>query len=397
MNTLYAAAAKVDITPYLVHGTYLAGFGPNRLATGVLDPLTARVLYLEDENGPAVWIAADLIGFLLDDTDNLRRRLRAFAPERVMICSTHTHSGPDTIGLWGPAVKGVPIKSGRAPEYMKWMSDQIVGAVRRAQNRKRPAVIGFGEETSDKSKWVVNIRRHGYNDKTMGVMRVDGVDGRPIACLTNFACHPEILWEDNTKISPDFVHHLHKRVEEETGAVSLFFNGALGGMVTGNLDDDTGYSERKSYYRKMGGALGELAASTWDTVQPAPVKQIIHRTKRLWVSIENPHFLFMTNLGLFERKLQRNEIETSIDFWQIGSAQFVTMPGEALPSVGFAVKDRMGGDPNFLFGLANDEVGYILSTTEAADPNYKYERSMSLGPVATEMFLDTIASLVSDK
>jgi hypothetical protein len=397
METLSAAAVKVDITPYLVNETYLAGFGPNRLATGVADPLTARILYLEDENGPLVWIGVDLIGLMLSDTDTLRGRLRGIAPERVLVAATHTHAGPDTMGLWGPTIKNVPMKSGRDEEYMRWMIEQIVAGVRRAQARKKPAVIGFGEDDSDKSQWTVNIRHPGFNDQAMTIMRVDGVDGRPIACLTNFACHPEQLWEMNTKISPDFVHYLHKGVEDATGAVSVFMNGALGGMVTGNLPDETPFPERKRFVRKMGLALGRIAADTWEQVKPGPVGSIVHRRERHWLPVENNQMLFLANLGIIQRPIRRDELETSIDFWQIGSAQFVTLPGEALPSVGFAAKERMNGDPNFVICLGNDELGYLVSDAEADDPNYAYERSMSIGPEATRLFLDDIEKLVNDK
>lgn len=397
MDTLLAAAVKVDITPYLVHETYLAGFAPDRLADGVAEPLNARILYLEDEAGPAVWVAVDLIGFMLGDTDTLRRKLRGFAPERVMVCATHTHSGPDTMGLWGPAINEVPVRSGRSPEYMRWVVDQIAAGVKRAEARKRPAVFGFGEDRSDKSQWTINIRKPGHNDQALTVMRVDGVDGRPIACLTNFACHPEILWEHNTKISPDFVHFVHKVVENETGAVSLYFNGALGGMVTGNIDDDAPFGERKRFYRKLGTAIGKIATATWGRVQPTRVERIIHRSQRRIVPVDNPKFSFLVNLGILSREIHREGIETSVDFWQIGSAQFATLPGEPLPSVGFAAKDRMTGDPNFLIGLGNDELGYLLSDVEAGNDDYHYERSVSIGPRGTEILLDIIQELVDGK
>jgi len=205
------------------------------------------------------------------------------------------------------------------------------------------------------------------------------------------------LWDMNTKISPDYVHYLHKAVEDATGAVSIFMNGALGGMITSVLDDDTGYSDRRRFYRNMGRAFGEIAAATWEQIRPTTIKEIVHRHQRRWFPVDNKQFTFMANLGVFQREFRRNEIETRIDFWQIGSAQFVTLPGEPLPSVGFAAKDLLTGDPAFLFGLGNDELGYLVSDREADDPRYAYERSMSVGPDATNLFLETIDSLVRAK
>jgi hypothetical protein len=395
METMLAAAVKVDITPFMVTQTYLAGFGANRLATAVAEPLTARILYFEDDAGPAVWIVADLVGYMLPDVDALRTKLRDFAPDRVFMCSTHCHSGPDTMGLWGPSIGEAPIRSGRDPEYLRWLADQIVAGVRRAAARKRPALFGFAQDERDKSEWVVNIRQPGYNDAAMPVMRVVGVDGRPIACLANFACHPEILWEDNTEISPDFVHHFHKTVEEATGAISLFFNGALGGMVTGNIPDETPRDKRRSFCRKLGKTLGKIAVETWNQAMPAPCGALGHGARRLTFVGDNKYLYFLANLGILERRADHGKLETSVDVWRIGPAQFASLPGEPLPAVGFAAKRAMTGDFKFLFGLGNDELGYLVDAGAADDPKYHYERSVSVGPEATELFLNVLAELAA--
>lgn len=397
MKTIQAAAAKVDITPYLVTKTYLAGFAPNRLATGVAEPLCARILYLEDENGPLVWIATDLIGFLYGDIDDLRAKLPEIAPERLFACATHTHSGPDTMGLWGPSVGPVPVKSGRDPEYIKWLLEQIATGVRRAQARKQPAVIGFGEDLSEKSEWVVNIRQKGYNDQALTVMRVDGLAGEPIACLVNFACHPETLWEKNTDISPDFVHHLLRTVEEASGAVGIYISGALGGMVTSSLPDETPLAERRVFYRKMGKALGKIAVATWKSISPEAVEKITHRYHRGLFPFDNKVLFFMKNLGILNREMTDDRIFTRIDYWKIGPAEFVSLPGEALPAVGFKVKRLMHGKPNFLFCLGNDELGYLLDEQLWPDPKYHYEKTVSVGPAAVEQFYRLIAELVADQ
>lgn len=393
MNTLFAAATKVDITPYFIKKTYLAGFMPNRIATGVAEPLTARVLYLEDDDGPFVLVTADLIGLMLPDVDGLKSKVIGISPERICFVSTHTHSGPDMLGIWGPSVGEIPYRSGRDPEYLNWLMEQVSSGIARAESRKRPALIGFAENKEEKGDWVINIRQPGYNDQVMSVMRVDGTDGEPIACLTNFACHPEILWEHNTEISPDFVHYLHKKVEETTGALSLFANGALGGMVTTVLPDETVLAERKSHVKRMGKALGKMAASSWAAAKPKPVKQIDHRSARFLAPFDNKELHFATHIGVINRKLQRGMVETCVHAFNIGPAQFITLPGEPLPSVGFAAKKMMSGKPNFLFGLGDDELGYLIDYKQGNDDHYSYERSVSIGPKGTEAILAKLSEL----
>ncbi len=394
MSDLLAAATKVDITPFFVQRTYLAGFAPDRVATGVADPLSARVLYLEHDGEPLVIITADLIGLFLPDVDRLKSHLEGIAPEHIVISCSHTHSGPDTMGIWGPAVGGTPYKTGRDPEYFAWLVDQIASGVTRARLRKRPAVIAFAEDTQDKSEWVVNLREAGYYDQVMSVMRVDGTDGRPIACFTNFACHPETLWDQNTLISPDYVHYLHRTVEEKTGAVSVFANGALGGMVTMSLPEDTPLVERRAFVKKLGKALGQMAADAWAKAEPADVDGFHHRYERIWVPFDNKEMFFASHLGLFEREIVRDKVETVLHTWRIGPAQFVTLPGEALPAVGERAKKMLSGKPKFLLGLGDDELGYLLLSQHENDPAYKYERTVSIGPAGVNALLDRLAQLV---
>jgi len=395
MNTIQAAAVKVDITPSDVLHTYLAGFMPNRKATGIAEPIMARILYMEDANGPMAWITADLIGLMLPDTDELKTHIKGIKPERILFISTHVHSGPDTMGLWGKSFKEIPYKTGRDKKYMTWMYGQIADGVAAAMRQKRPALIGFGQDKSDKSKWTINIRQQGYHDHTMAIMRVDGEDGKPIACLVNYACHPEVLWDQNTLISPDYIHYLREEVEKNTGALSLFANAALGGMVTANLPDKTPLHERKVFVKEMGKALGKIAADTWASAKPEAVKEIKHLYKRFDAPFKNNLLFIMAVAGVFKRKVRLKKVETCLHVFRIGKAQFATLPGEPLPAIGFAAKDLLRGEPKFLFGLGDDELGYLLNSVQANDQIYKYERSVSIGPDGAEAILATLSEMAA--
>ena len=41
----------------------------------------------------------------------------------------------------------------------------------------------------------------------------------------------------------------------------------------------------------------------------------------------------------------------------LGDAQILTIPGEALPNIGFYLKRKMHGGQNLLFGFTNDAFG----------------------------------------
>src|SRR5215469_12201658 len=100
-QAMRAGAAQSLVTPELLgeHQVYLAGFGHNRVATGVHDNLSARCLALGIAKETLVICSADLIGLFYDDVLTIRRAFQqnASAASFLVIASTHTHAGPDTL------------------------------------------------------------------------------------------------------------------------------------------------------------------------------------------------------------------------------------------------------------------------------------------------------------
>src|SRR5689334_22027898 len=96
---LFVGFAEADITPKLEgKPVYLAGFGQNRIATGVHDPLFVRAVVLRHGDRKVAVACADVVGLFLPTVERIRQRLPGFA--YVLVCSTHNHEGPDTMGLW---------------------------------------------------------------------------------------------------------------------------------------------------------------------------------------------------------------------------------------------------------------------------------------------------------
>lgn len=95
--------AQLEITPK--PGIDLAGFAVRpQPSTGVLDSLWIRTLYLEDRAERILWLHADLLALDQRLADGVRRRVAAETSipfSRVLLSTTHTHSGPGVIQLIG--------------------------------------------------------------------------------------------------------------------------------------------------------------------------------------------------------------------------------------------------------------------------------------------------------
>lgn len=395
-NKFMAGACAVDITPLDIRNVYLAGFGPNRMATGVLDPIWARAIYLSDGNTELVIVACDLIGLLQPFVEKVRKSISGIPSENIFICSTHSHSGPDTMGLWGPTLFGleIPYATGVNSTYMDFLGQQIAHSVQRARKKALPAKIGFGKNTAGKDDIVWNVRQAGYMDHTLSVMRIDRADGEgTIATLTNFGCHPETLWEHNTRISPDYPVGIHRTIERKLGGVSVYISGALGGMVTPGLSEDAPLHVRESFYVNFGAKLGKIALDTAKNVTFEAVPEISVKTKTIFLPLSNKLFSLGAGIGLFDRGIQKGNVVSQAGVIRIGSAGIATTPGELLPKVGMRVKRLLGGTPNFIFCLANDEIGYVLDKNDYEDDLFHYERSMSVGPDTADIITEACREL----
>ena len=376
-----AGTATADITPTSDRPVYLAGFAPNRKATGVLHPLEAGVLCLRRGDEAVALVTADLIGLLRPDVEAIRARVTALPPDRVMICCTHTHAGPDTIGMWGKGALGIPFRSGVDPKYMETLCATVAAAVDQAAATAAPAEIKVGAFDAPDS-WVTNHRKGGgrYDRVTVVSLRPEGATSPP-AVLVNFAAHPEGLWEKNTEISPDYPASFRARLRELGVATPLFFSGPLGGMLTPNIPKKMDVSGRRKMCDNLGVQLADRVHDFLGDLQPLPDAPL--RVGHTTESLENQNWRFRlgSRLGVFNRDLNTaGGVETEMNVVDLGLLRFLTVPGEPLPELGHRLAAALDAPFPVILALGNDELGYILPEELLTQREYSYERTMTLTP-----------------
>jgi hypothetical protein len=74
-----------------------------------------------------------------------------------------------------------------------------------------------------------------------------------------------------------------------------------------------------------------------------------------------------------------------------------TIPGEALPNIGFYLKRHMRGENNLIFGLTNDAFGYILTKVDFNSfQRYEYVSRTSLGEMTGEILIENALKLIDE-
>jgi putative sterol carrier protein len=386
---LLAGATKVDITPK--EPAYLAGYGSNRLSEAVKEPLSARALVIKSGEKTITLVGVDSMGVPGPIQKDIRGMVKSVPADTVMIAATHDHSAPDLFGMWGPN----PTTSGVNPAYVALLKQGIVAAIDQAAAAAKPAKLKLGSVQTKNIN--VNHRIAEIVDHELAAMQFVGDDGKVIATLANFPCHAEIM--QSKLLSADFPYYYYAKIEKDQGGVAIFINAALGGMITADIPGGVYSLEGKdnsAWAQRIGEAVADATEQALAGATPIENPGIDYKFADLALPFKNERYLAAIQAGVMPSVLVDGKLITKVAAVALGPAQIVTIPGEALPNLGFHLKRVMTGSPKFLFGLTMDELGYILSGDDWGMDIYRYESSTGAGPETGPTLMATLLPLIAE-
>jgi len=432
---LMAGAAKVIITPTVNESDPYAdpvwiGGWDIRVAVGIHDDLYARSFVVRSKETTIAIVSVDLVGLFYADVQEIRAMVDpSLGIDHVIVASTHNHEGPDTMGLWGPH----PFISGEDPEYMALVKEQVVSCIETAAQGMEEAELEVAHTTVPGI--MANGRDSGLVYPDLVVMRFEGGKKKTIATVLNFAGHPEVLDGEpfNYLISADYLAYVYDYIENRLGGVAVFLNGALGGMITPDVDgvfdglETPGLPVNRTFEmaEEIGSRLASAAIEALRDAKECKNTKIILKKATVDVPLDNFDFRLLSSQPipaiLIRDLYTEGELDTSsmdISDWfelppgyvnlplgedlrtelnvvKIGFIEIVTVPGELLPKLGHQLTETMmTGKYNIIVGLGNDELGYIIPF-EDWDPT-KYEESMSAGRETGPIILDALQALIEE-
>ncbi len=369
------------------------GVGEPDPAIGKRGDLFARAMVFEDGDTRIALVGVDYLGFPGVLGDQIRAKVKGIPGTNILIGASHTHSAPDMYAF--PDGKGG--HSGDM-DYIAWVIDQTAAAINEAVSKLEPAVlkINVGEA---KGKIAFNYYAPQLYDPRCGVIQALTPDSeKVIATLVNYASHPEVLGTSRGMLSPDFCGPLYERIEEKTGGMALFMNGAQGGMVTADNRDVPDTTE--AMWQECIRIGNPLADEALRIVSDAPIQsdpKVFCAAERLRFPITSPLIKqLFGHSGLdYSSVSEGDTISTQMNLLNIGTAQLVNIPGEALPNIGYYLKRKMPTEHPFLLGLTNDAFGYILSRVDFSSfKRYDYVTETSLGEGTGPILIGSILGMV---
>ena len=237
-------------------GLFVEAWDQGRVAVGngddvshwVHDPLEVTAVAFEEvaTREFTVLVASNVYMIFGADGDVIREEVASRLPARVAsrvqiaIHADHNHHGPDT---------AFDVNH----EWYELMIDRTVEAVVEAIDEARPARLSVAE--GEHFFGLGDGRDPQVIDPTLGVLQATATNGDTIATLVFWANHPEVTlgWEPTADISEacavlgwtgsqcssegryftaDYPGWASRIIEDEVGGEALFFNGAIGDLVT---------------------------------------------------------------------------------------------------------------------------------------------------------------------
>jgi hypothetical protein len=271
---LKAGIAKVDITcPTPEPGQKIK------------DPLYAKALVLDDGNTKLVIVTMDVtaIGgriisdYMLNDVGedflpDLRTRIEKklnIPGLNVLVNASHTHPPGRLLCDDAEQVSRVYDAIARAVNNLQEVRIGTGATVENRISMNRTLRLKDSSQWSlrhtNPSPWDEEIKGYGPLDPEVGILRIDQLDGSPLAVVYNFACH--LLFADpEGSISANFPAYSSRYIENELGnkAMAFFLQGAAGDVI--DVDFKTFNCPRN--IEKFGRILGETVLREWENIIP---------------------------------------------------------------------------------------------------------------------------------
>ena len=385
-----AGASMAPINPPM--GSFIAGDRQDRHFTEVHDSLFAKAVVVSDGSEKVAIVTIDCIGLLKPEIDRIRGLVAAacdLKPDHLVVSSTHTHSGPDVVGIWGKDYTASGVDTAYISFLVKTAADQVIAA-----DRDRVAVSLRSADGQFDAPWVENISDVEL-DRTVSVMQFRDQDGRSVATLTNFACHPTFLDASHSIVSADYPGYFYRDMNRSVGGVNLFLQGAIGGWV----QPEKGKPGLEGAEEAGAGLAAFVKSLIGGASDDRTTSGIRFKSVPLKLPVENQGWKVLSQAGVIHRTFT-DSVTTDLSIFSIGHAHFATHPGETNPWLGLETRKLMPEGTKFVMGLSQDALGYILKEEFFTDTTYHhsaYLTSMSLGKHTAPLILEKIRELVMQK
>lgn len=397
-----------------------------KLATKQYDDQKVRTVAISDGRGISIFATIDSYGLANSDVRAIRAIVAKWAKENnieltsVNISTLHQHSCVDTFGLNGDIVSAlftssiknflnIPMPSGQNKDYMDNLYKVTTNSIISAINNMETGKLYFG--TANVKELIRDKRDPQVFDENLNRLRfVPDNNTSKETWIVNGGIHCVGKGAAGTSLTGDYPYYMEKYINENENANFFYIQGAElaltnnASILTPNPADIEKYDEGYAYLIAFGTELAKRLCAITDEKEVAPIFNIAF--KEVWVKIDNNILVLAAKGGLLKNTVCKTgigkyEIITEVGYCEIGKDLAISIiPGELAPEIAFggadtAEKSWTNEDwalPYFtdldssrkllVFGLTNDQVGYLLTSNNWHSYFTENEEIVSTGKYA---------------
>jgi len=416
---LTAGVSIIDISPD--KELELAGY-PHypRYNTGIYDPLYASCIYLDDGETKLAIIAMDLLFYSKKYVTSVRDKISSkteIPACSIMICCSHTHSGPWASGRLDLEALEKGLKPDAA--YVKQLEDKLVSLAVEACSNTFSAKVGVEKGYCGKEQGVGGNRRvsDGPSDPEVWTVGVQDMNGNWKAALVKYALHPTVIHAESTVVTADYPGYVRKYLSKnKPGMVLLFAQGTSGDQSTRYFRNGQTFEEAE----RIGTAIAMEADRVLDSMNLSSdvglsvqslkadielrafpgrktledkVKAAKNKLDELisqgasYIEVQNANLVLLGAEDLLGyvammeqgRKIDllENEVPPEVQVIGIEDARIVGLPGEIFVEFGLNVKLKSPFEKTLVIELANGCLpGYVYTREALAEGGYETDTSL---------------------
>ncbi|MBV9083720.1 MAG: neutral/alkaline non-lysosomal ceramidase N-terminal domain-containing protein [Acidobacteriaceae bacterium] len=397
-----AGAAKIDITPE--DSQWLMGYAA-RQSTGVHDRIYHRVIAVDDGMTQFYLVSSDLCLFSPSVYHEAAERLHhefGIEPRNFWWSVTHSHATPEV----GPPEVYKTLLGRSEHEwnrsYASFVVNALIDGVRKAREKLEPARLGIGVGLS-----MANINRRakdvdgrvslGLNpegpvDRQIGLLRLERLDGSPIAVVANYAMHGTVMSGANLQISGDAPGAVSAYVEQKVGAPVLYVNGAAGNLAPiYSVYPDA----RSGHLSQFNVLLGDRILAALAALGPASSDVRLSTSERIFETARKPGLEWPEGLAAYTRGASGGTalVRLPVRLLRINDTVIWSAPVEMFCEIATAVRDRSLFPHTFYFGYTNGWLGYLPTKVAFEEGGYESNTSVFTGAAERDVLEGVITYL----
>ena len=371
--------------------------------TEIRDDQKVRTIAISDGRGISLFVCVDSYGMPLTAVREIRARFAEYAKKEnlditsINVAALHQHSCIDTFGLNGDLVDalffssirsilGLELPGGQNDEFMENLYKVTVDSMIKAVNNMETGSLYYGNV--DAKDYIRDKRDPQVFDPNINRLRFvpDNAESdetwilnAPIHCVGNGA--------GGTVITGDYPYFMEQYINKTADANVFYILGAelaVSSQYEKVLEDTELLSKYEYDYGAYGEKLGQLACSITEEKAVEPIFNI--RYTEVFVPVQNSILKLAGKGGLLTNVIVKNGLDKEV-VSEVGYAEFGTelavaiIPGEIAPEIvyggvspveeswngkewNYPAFEEAAGKKMLVFGITNDQIGYLLPYTE---------------------------------